>query len=527
MRKNIFNDKKWFPYLTRIVLVDDSPESKSTNTSLVFCFHNKIVNTLNKVHTKKLGALANSQLNLRLILDKVNDKNLETFRSCAEQKIADYEEELKQFELEQLGETENNLKNLNLYKFNHFVKQIIKDKYAITKLHDFIVLVQNCKNPKSLQKTNKALISEFETRTKAYIYSNIEQVQIATIVEGGGRGQIRTYGSYLLQRKLKPLNSKIIKKCKTVIDIIPDNYQRTLKNHFHKNFGINLFLEKYKEFITKVQNESDNTGRFNNLLIDLGIKDSYEIRTAEEKEIIKEFVSNLANLEITTIADDVQMIIRDILSDNVLMPYILFNQEASWEYKDLFPEDRFDINPFDLEIGLDETGRIDFERLHQRLNRMKINFQLFDDTGNLWDKFCENLTIIINDPSNPSGYTDFNNVSLIKFLKFLNNSKITLLLDEAYSDAVKIENPQEPKWRTISRYIMNNISSLSNISAVSSLSTTKNLGATGSRLGSLVATPAKKDVIDFAKQQNGIEKGNTNSLYMLVNTLETAQLAKR
>ena len=176
---------------------------------------------------------------------------------------------------------------------------------------------------------------------------------------------------------------------------------------------------------------------------------------------------------------------------------------------------------------MDEEGRIDFERLHHRLHRMQNNFQLFDDSGSLWDRFCENLTIVINDPSNPSGYTDFNNLALIKLLKFLNNSKITLLLDEAYNDAVKLDDPNEPKWRTISRYIMNNISTLTNINVVSSLSTTKNLGATGSRLGSLVTSPAKKDVIDFAKKQNGIEKGNTNSLYMLVNTIEAAQSAKK
>lgn len=527
MRKNIFNSKKWFPYLTRIVLIDDSQESKSTNTSLVFAFHNKIIDTLNKVHTKKLGALANSQLNLRLILDKVNESNLEKFRQCTEAKISDYENELEKLKIEQLGESKNYLKDINFFKFNNFAKQILKDKYTLTKLHDYIILIQNCKNPKTLQKQNKALITEFEARTKAYFYSNIEQVKIATIVEGGGRGQIRTYGNYLLQRELKPLDQKIIKKCNTIINIIPNNYQRTLKNHFHKNFGINLFLEKYKEFITKVENESDNLGRFYNLLIDLGIKEDFDKRSEEEKEIIKEFVSNLNNMELTSIADDVQMIIRDILSDRHLMPYILFNSKASWEYKDLFPDDRFDINPFDLEIGLDDEGRLDFERLHHRLNRMKNNFQLFDDTGSLWDRFCENLTIVINDPSNPSGYTDFNNIALIKLLKFLNNSKITLLLDEAYNDAVKIDDPNEPKWRTISRYIMNNISTLTNISVVSSLSTTKNLGATGSRLGSLVTSPSKKDVIDFAKKQNGIEKGNTNSLYMLVNTIEAAQSAKK
>jgi len=527
MRKNVFNNIKWFPYLTRIVFVDDSPESRSTNTSLVFAFHNKIIATLDKVHTKKLGPLANTQLNLRLILDRVNDEMLEKFRVCTEQKIADYDQELLELKQEQLGETTNLKKDITLFKFNDYAKQIIKDKYALTNLRDYIELIQNCKNPTSLKKLNQELIQEFEARTKAYFYSNIEQVHIATIVEGGGRGQLRTYGEYLLQRKLKPLDPKLVEKCKIIIDIIPNNYERTLKNHYHKNFGINLFLEKYKEYITKVENESNSIGRFYNLLIDLGVYDKYQSKTEEEKTVIKEFLSNLANLDITSIADDVQMIVRDIVFRDTLKPYILFNTEASWEYKDLFPVDRFDINPFDLEVGLTEEKRIDFERLHHRLNRMKNSFQLFDDTGALWDRFCENLTIIINDPSNPTGYTDFNNLALIKFLKFLNNNKITLLLDEAYSDAIKVDDPDEPKWRTISRYVMNNISSLPNISIVSSLSTTKNLGATGNRLGSLIATPVRIDVIEFARKQNSAEKGNTNSLFMLVNTIESAQLSKK
>lgn len=527
VRKNVFHEYRWFPLLSRLIIVDDSLESQSTNTSLVFAFHNKIINTLNKVHTKKLGALANSQLNLRLILDKVNEEYLRKFRDYASNKIKDYEEELKEIKTEQLGETNNLSKDNVLFKFDGFAKQIIHDKYTITKLRDYLNLLLQCKNPKNLKNLNAKLIDDFEKRVKAYFYSNIEELQIATIVEGGGRTQIKTYGEYLLQRRLMDIDTSIVEKCKIILDIIPNNYQRTLHNHFHKNFGLNLFLEKYKEYITKVENEADNKGRFANFLIDLGIKEEYDKKNEKEKNIIKDFIGNLGNLEKTSISDDVQMIIRDILFDRVLKPYILFNPDASWEYKDLFPVDRFDINPFDLEIGVTAEGRIDFERLHLRLIRMKSTFQLFDDTGNLWDKFCENLTIIINDPSNPAGYTDFNNVDLIKFLRFLNNSKITLFLDEAYSDAVKINDPDEPKWRTISRYIMNNISSLPNISMVSSLSTTKNLGATGNRLGPLISTPAKKDVIEFARSLNKYERVNTNSALMLVNVLEVAQLSKK
>ena len=85
------------------------------------------------------------------------------------------------------------------------------------------------------------------------------------------------------------------------------------------------------------------------------------------------------------------MIIRDILfhTEKSLRPYILYNKDLAWEYQDLFPADRFDLNPFDLEIGNDEKGRIDYKRLLVKLQRMKSTFQLFDDSGSLWDRFCD------------------------------------------------------------------------------------------------------------------------------------------
>ena len=529
MRKNPFNTFRWFPLLTRMVFIDDSPESRSTNTSLIFCLHNGIINTLNKVHTKKLGALANSQLNLRLIHDKVNSRNLKYFRQKIDEKIIEYDKELRQLKKEQLANPENPDQDNILYKFDEFARQVIKDKYILSKFGAYINLAENTRDPENIKKINRELIREFEERILAYFYSENKSLHIATVVEGGGRNQIRTYGEYLLKRPLKPVQDSIINRCKTILDVVPDNYQRTLHNHFHNNFGINLFLEKYKEYLTKVENSSDNQGRFRNLLIDLGIEDKYNKKGSADKNIINEFISNLGNLEKTSISDDVQMIIRDLLfyKNRTPNPFIFFNQEAAWEYKDLFSPDRFDLNPFDIEIELNEEGHVDWERLLTKLERIKSTFQLFDETGNLWDRFCENSTLIINDPSNPSGFTDFNNPHLIKFLKFLNNSKLTLFLDEAYNDAVKIEDPEEPKWRTISRYIMNNIGSFARISIVSSLSTTKNLGATGDRLGSLLATPVRKDVIDYARKQFGVEKGNTNSLFILVNILETAQLAKK
>ncbi len=528
---NPFHDTKWFPFLSRMIFVDNSPMAIRTNISLVYSFHNKIIQSLDKVHTKKLGALANSQMNLRLILEKVSLPHLQKFKQRMDEKIAAYQTELEQLKKEQLGVTDSPEKNLTLFKFDEFSRQIIKDKYALTRLSNYLDMIIRCADSKKQKQLNKALIEAFEERTLKYFYSGTKKLHIATVVEGGGRNQIKTYGDYLLQRKLKPISNEIVERCRVILDLYPDSYQRTLKNHFHKNFGINLFLEKYKQYLIKAENEADNEGRLKNVLIDLGILEKYNALSPSEQHIIKEFISNLTNLKKTSISDDVQMIIRDVLfgkEDKVLKPYILFNKYSSWEYLDLFPTDRFDINPFDLEIGITPEGRIDFDRLTLRLERMKNTFQIFDETGNLWDRFCENLTIVINDPANPSGYSDFNNPSLLEFLKFISTSKITLFLDEAYNDTVKTDDPNEPKWRTISRYVMDNLDQkYARLNMVSSISTTKNLGATGDRLGSIVATPAKKDVIDFARRKNNKETGNTNSLYMLVNVLETAQQAKK
>ena len=528
MRKNMFAGPKWFPLLSRLVIVDNSHESLASNTSLVFSFHNGIINTLNKVHTKKLGAPANTQLNLRLIIENVNEKYLQEFKELLDKKIEEYNEELDELKKEQLGETDNLEKNTTLYKFDDFTRQILKDRYSLLRLRSFIEFIQNTTSEEKRQQQNEELISSFEKKIKKYFYSGNSSLRIATILEGGGRNQIRTYGEYLLQRRIKPLDDAILQRCKTIINFIPDNYKRTLHNHFHKNFGVNLFLERYQKYITKVDNESDNKGRFRNILIDLGVYKDYERLNAADKEVIKGFISDLGNLEKTSIADDVQMIVRDLLffKDSIPKPYIIYNKVLSWEYTDLFAEDRFYINPFDIEIENLDNQRIDYERILTKLSRIKNTLQLFDASGNLWDRFCENVTIIINDPSNPTGYSDFNDEHLLEFLKFINNSKITLLLDEAYNDSVKIEDADFPKWRSISRYVLNNDNVYSKIRVVSSLSTTKNLAGSGNRLGALVATAAMESVTEYARERNPSVRGNNCSMYFLNSVLDTGILAK-
>ena len=83
---------------------------------------------------------------------------------------------------------------------------------------------------------------------------------------------------------------------------IPSCYERTLHNHFHKNFGINLFLEKYQEYLTKTGKDADNKGRFEKFLIDLGIRDKYFALKEEDKEIVKNFLAALGNLDQTSVS---------------------------------------------------------------------------------------------------------------------------------------------------------------------------------------------------------------------------------
>ncbi|MGL4411921.1 MAG: aminotransferase class I/II-fold pyridoxal phosphate-dependent enzyme [Bacteroidales bacterium] len=528
-RVNPYSGDKWFPLLTRIVIVDDSRESRSSNTSLVFCFHNGIINALNKVHTKKLGAPANTQMNLRLILESVNPSYLAEFREKIEIQIASYEQEIKRVINDQLNGDNDPIKQINLFKLDLFSRKIVEDKFSLERLRDFIYFLENCHKQELRQEQTRELIEEFELRMRQYFYSSSEHIEILSVLEGGGRNQIRTYGKYLLQKPYKPLSEKVIRACRLILDIIPSNYERTLKNHFHKNFGINLFLEKYQAYISKIENESNNKGRYDNFLNDLGIREKYYALSPEEQSIVKEFLAALGNLEQTSVSDSVQMIIRDLLfnSNGRPKPYIIYNAMQAWEYKDLLPDDTFDINPFDIEIENLEDGRLAYQRLHDRLTRIKSTLSLFDESGSLWDLFCDNTTILLNDPNNPTGYTDFNCEAVNNFLRLINSSKITLFLDEAYADSVKVDGENMPKWRSLSRYIINNIQSQANIKAVSSLSTTKNLSATGDRLGALAVTPQAKDVVEYVRKHNSASHGNNCSLLMLNNLLEIAQISKR
>ncbi len=526
-RINHYSGERWFPLLTRLVIVDDSKESRSSNTSLVFCFHNGIINTLNIVHTKKLGSPANTQLNLRLILENVNAAYLAEFREKIEAQISSYAAEIDAMLTEQTGGGDPE-KRIALFRLDAFSRQVVQDKYSLEKLRDFIFFLENCHRPENKQVQTQELIDEFESRMKSYFYGGNPHIDIVTILEGGGRNQIKTYGEFLRQRPFGALSGKVRYACRLILDIIPSCYERTLQNHFHKNFGLNLFLEKYKEYIAKSGREADNKGRYEKFLIDLGIRDKYFALGEEDRDIVKNFLSALGNLNQTSVSDDVQMIIRDLLfnPNGRPKPYIIYNAVQAWEYKDLLPDDCFDVNPFDIEIENLPDGRLAYERLTERLKRIKSTLTLFDESGSLWDLFCDNTTIIVNDPNNPTGYTDFNSEAVNDFLKFLNTSKIALFLDEAYAESVKVDDSRMPKWRTISRYIMNNIGAQSRIKAISSLSTTKNLAATGERLGAIATTPNAAEFAAFARTRNSAEHGNNNSLLMLNNTLETAQTAK-
>lgn len=157
-RINHYSGPKWFPLLTRLVIVDDSKESRSSNTSLVFCFHNGIINTLNKVHTKKLGSPANTQLNLRLILENVNASYLNEFREKLEIQIEEYAREIRSLLIEQTGSDTDIEKRITLFKLDSFSRQVVQDKYSLEKLRDFIFFLENCSKQENKKIQTQELI---------------------------------------------------------------------------------------------------------------------------------------------------------------------------------------------------------------------------------------------------------------------------------------------------------------------------------------------------------------------------------
>jgi len=59
---------------------------------------------------------------------------------------------------------------------------------------------------------------------------------------------------------------------------------------------------------------------------------------------------------------------------------VILHAMQAWEYKDLLPDDTFDINPFDIEIENLPDGRLAYERLTDKLLRIKSTLALFDES---------------------------------------------------------------------------------------------------------------------------------------------------
>jgi hypothetical protein len=71
----------------------------------------------------------------------------------------------------------------------------------------------------------------------------------------------------------------------------------------------------------------------------LGILERYAGLSDVDKPIIRQFLADIGNQEITSVADDAQMIIRDlVLNSRSVKPFIFLNQQAAWEYRDLFSD---------------------------------------------------------------------------------------------------------------------------------------------------------------------------------------------
>ena len=159
----------------------------------------------------------------------MNPLYLAEFREKMEMQIKEYEKEINKILIEQVDAVDDPVKRLNVFKLDMFSRKIVQDKYSLEKLRDFIYFLENCHKEEKRQNQTRELIEEFETRIRQYFYSGNPSIDVLSVLEGGGRNQIRTYGQYLLQKPFHTLNQNVVNACRLILDIIPSNYERTLK----------------------------------------------------------------------------------------------------------------------------------------------------------------------------------------------------------------------------------------------------------------------------------------------------------
>lgn len=586
---HIFTDDvlkaEWHGLIGRLVIIDDSEMGKRSGTTLVYSLIPEVTKYLEQFHVKDSGTPANTQMNLRLLLENFKDGDVDQLIRSVEAKQAQLKaEQVDTLKPEDVRRKEwlrtAQLDYINLKKFERFLRFVKQMKSA-----DF----------PQIEEGNQALSRRTGELTMDYFFKNLKDkgYRCINVPQGGGRREIGLPGRFHLNRhnsQVKVFRNTKLEACKSRLQelklelgisegttaaekaaleralfarrspsALPEDHEVSrlgaqvrsgLAETLHGTVSrssvvIDRVIERLDE-VLGVNLPGILKERFTRLLREHGIESAAKslergrFRAAANR--LRAFEGRIRS-SLTSVTDQLKVPLeavesRLIPSDLDLVERMLKDiengsfepslalAEVSWTVEDVLPEEDYPKKNF-IKINLNEDGSLDAESLEKELEEKRRALAQFPE---LFELYCSSIIIYFNDPHNPTSQVASPEVKL-KLLDIASRYNLAIIADEPYHKQVEKTIKDRHGDSPFAEFYEQNRSRFPRpVRIFSSMSTTKWAMGAGRRTGVLLTNDDSRmedgrSFEDFVGEN--IDGFNSMSLYMDRETLLTGLLVKK
>ena len=563
----------WRSVLGRLVLIDASERAQRSSCTVVYTLFPHVARTLRNVQTALAGRPANTQLQLRRLLERFSADALRAIREAIERKLAFLEtENLSAASIEQVRKLE-------------WLQDSLFDYLALVKLRRVVRFVENivAGTPTTLQKLGDELQKCVAQSWMDYFYAGLDRDRYrATVVPGGGRGALALAGDYhrdRVRRLVREFAQKQLSSCesrlaglKRDLDIpneSTDEIQAAIKqsqlralsptqwNGEGQDNGYRRHLARTVLYrmadvagrVTRRTQAGLDRAAFGNItggvaayvkraMADAGFSALHgtlesvvrerwaQVDRRARKSLLpaRDLVRSVrratdelrGELDPVAVAE-IESILKAIEQDAFYPMLIL--PELSWTYGDVFPDKHFPENAI-MRVPGNDRHEMDPLSLLQRLEELRYLLRLFPE---VFELLCQSMLLVINSPHNPTGVV-VRRETVLRLLQLASEYDITVVDDNAYHKIISRACKAREGDASVAQIYERNQGHFRNPVRILTVgATTKGLQGSGDRTGLLITND--DEATAFAQWRAA--KPHMLSLYLTRLKLESGLAVKR
>jgi len=564
----------WRSVLGRLILIDCSRRARQSNATIVYTLFPHVARTLRNIQTALAGRPANTQLQLRRLLERFSLTALTGVREAVDRRLAGLEaEKVLDADVDQI-------------RVDDWRRGALFDYLVMVKLRRLLVFLEEVAGATDTRRDalGQELRDQVSGSWMRYFYRGLPRDQYpATVVPGGGRGALAMVGDYhrgqvreALDRfrdtHLAPCRARLSKlkeelkipssstdeiqaaiRQSQLRALSPTQWQRegqdgaSLPDHLARSMVYRLAEQASR--LTRLTRQEVDRAAFANLTggaaaflkrtfaqaglgalhgrledvvgervrrYDRRVRDSL----APLQELIRTAQRSIDNLrgELDPVAIGECEAMLMLLEQGHFYPTLILPRMA-WSYHDVFPEKYFP-RASRIVLPLNRHHEMDPLALLARLEELRYLFRRFPEVFRL---FCRSMLLVINSPHNPTGVF-YRRETVLSLLKIASEYGIRVVDDNSYHKVVfSWQKAREGDESVAQLYQRHRGHFARPVDLITVGATTKGLQGAGDRTGMICANEA--GAVEFVDRR--ASEPHLLSLFMTRAKLETGLAAKR